>query len=171
MNNPEVLIIDDELPICKLLVITLESSDYKTIVANSAKEGLIKAANHPPDIILLDLGLPDASGHDVLKQLREWYNKPIIILSVQSEESDIVLALDEGANDYLIKPFRTGELLARMRSALRNMYAENESNVFISNHMEVDLVARTVRVNGELVKLTATEYTLLALFVKNEGRY
>ncbi|MFZ1593035.1 MAG: response regulator, partial [Chitinophagales bacterium] len=92
MNNPEVLIIDDELPICKLLVITLESSDYKTIVANSAKEGLIKAANHPPDIILLDLGLPDASGHEVLKQLREWYNKPIIILSVQSEESDIVLA-------------------------------------------------------------------------------
>lgn len=170
MNNPEVLIIDDELPICKLLVITLESSDYKTIVANTAKEGLIKAANHPPDIILLDLGLPDASGHEVLKQLREWYNKPIIILSVQSEETDIVLALDEGANDYLIKPFRTGELLARMRSALRNMYVENESNVFVSNHMEVDLIARTVRIKGELVKLTATEYTLLALFVKNVGK-
>ncbi|MFZ1633862.1 MAG: response regulator [Chitinophagales bacterium] len=170
MNNPEILIIDDELQICKLLQITLESSEYKTAVANTGKEGLIKAANHPPDCILLDLGLPDSSGHIVLQQLREWYNKPIIILSVHSEESEIVKALDEGANDYLIKPFRTGELLARIRSAMRQSTTENEAMVTTFKGVEIDLVARTVRKNGEFIKLTATEYTLLSLFVKNEGK-
>jgi two-component system, OmpR family, KDP operon response regulator KdpE len=170
MNNPEILIIDDELQICKLLEITLQSNDYKSAVANSAKEGLIRAANHPPDCVLLDLGLPDLNGHEVLKQLREWYNKPVIILSVQSEESQIVQALDEGANDYLVKPFRTGELLARIRSAMRLNQTTETSSVFAFKGIEIDLVARSVRKNGELIKLTATEYTLLALFVKNEGK-
>lgn len=170
MNNPEILIIDDELQICKLLEITLQSNDYKPAVANSAKEGLIKAANHPPECILLDLGLPDLNGHQVLKQLREWYNKPVIILSVQSEEAEIVQALDEGANDYLVKPFRTGELLARIRSAMRLNQNTETSNVFTFKGIEIDLVARSVRKNGEPIKLTATEYTLLALFVKNEGK-
>jgi len=119
MNDTYVLVIDDETQIRKLLQITLESNDYKVQDAATAKEGLVLSANHPPDLILLDLGLPDEDGHSVLKKLREWYTKPVIIISVQSNEEDIVKALDNGANDYIIKPFRTGELLARISSALR----------------------------------------------------
>src|SRR6476661_9975473 len=118
-NKADILVIDDEAPIRKLLQITLESNDYLVTQATAAKEGIIIAANHPPDLIVLDLGLPDESGHEVLKKLREWYTAPILILSVQNNEADIIKALDNGANDYLVKPFRTGELLARIRSALR----------------------------------------------------
>ena len=170
MNNPEILIIDDEPQICKLLQITLESSDYKPSIANTGKEGLIKAANHPPECILLDLGLPDLSGFEVLKQLREWYNNPIIILSVQSEESDIIAALDAGANDYLIKPFRTQELLARVRSHLRNHVKETSEPIISSSNFSIDLVARIAKVNHEEVKLTQTEFNLLAILAKNEGK-
>jgi len=114
MNKPEILVIDDEPQIRKLLQITLESNEYKANEASTAKEGLALAANHPPQLILLDLGLPDKNGQIVLKELRHWYYRPIIILSVQNTEDDIVKALDSGANDYLVKPFRTGELLARI---------------------------------------------------------
>ena len=170
MNNSEILIIDDEVQIRKLLNITLHSNDYKVIEAATAAEGLIMAANHPPDLILLDLGLPDESGHAVLKKLREWYLKPIIILSVLSSEEDIVKALDNGANDYLVKPFRTGELLARIRSALRVAFLEDKGPMVDCNELQIDLSARTVKKNNEIIKLTATEYTLLALFAKNEGK-
>src|SRR5689334_6168026 len=119
MNKAEILIIDDEPQIRKLLEITLQSNQYNVKEAATAKEGLIMAANHPPDLILLDLGLPDENGHVVLQKLRKWYTNPILILSVQKAEEDIIKALDNGANDYLSKPFRTGELLARIRSALR----------------------------------------------------
>ena len=117
MNSASILIIDDEVQIRKLLTITLASYNYHVQVAVNAKEGLTAVANHPPDLVLLDLGLPDESGHEVLKHLREWFSNPIIIISVQSNEEDIVKALDNGANDYLVKPFRTGELMARVRSA------------------------------------------------------
>ena len=170
MNSPVILIIDDEVQIRKLLQITLESNDYKVIQAETAKEGLIVAANHPPDIILLDLGLPDENGHNVLVQLREWYTKPIIILSVQSSEDDIVKALDNGANDYLVKPFRTGELLARIRSALRGNAGEENDPVIDFGDLQIDLSARIVQKNKETIKLTTTEYALLALFAKNEGK-
>lgn len=170
MNSVEILVIDDETQIQKLLEITLESNDFKVTQAITAKEGLLFAANHPPDLILLDLGLPDDSGQNVLVKLREWYNKPILILSVQSDEENIVRALDNGANDYLVKPFRTGELLARIRSALRAAAAEENHGLIESNDLYIDLVARTVKKNNEPVKLTATEYNLLALFAKNEGK-
>jgi two-component system, OmpR family, KDP operon response regulator KdpE len=170
MNKAEILIIDDEPQIRKLLQINLESNDYKVIQASTGKEGLILSANHPPDLILLDIGLPDKSGHEILKELREWYNKPIIILSVQDNETDIVLALDNGATDYLTKPFRTGELLARIRSAIRrSQNTENNSNI-ICGDIEIDLISRIVKRKGEKVKLTSTEYNLLALFAKNEGK-
>lgn len=170
MNKAEILIIDDEPQIRKLLQINLESNDYKVIQASTGKEGLILSANHPPDLILLDIGLPDKSGHEILKELREWYNKPIIILSVQDNELDIVSALDNGATDYLTKPFRTGELLARIRSAIRrSQNTENNSNI-ICGEIEIDLISRTVKRKGETVKLTSTEYNLLALFAKNEGK-
>ena len=170
MSNAVILIIDDEAQMRKLLQITLESNDYSIIQAATAKEGMVAAASHPPDIILLDIGLPDINGHDVLLQLREWYTKPIIILSVQSSEEDIVKALDNGANDYLVKPFRTGELLARIRSAIRGNFGEENDPVIDCGSLQIDLAARLVKKNDELIKLTTTEYALLALFAKNEGK-
>ena len=170
MNNPAVLIIDDEAQIRRLLQITLESNGYTVLQAGTGKEGTVMAATHPPDIILLDIGLPDDSGHHILKQLREWYNQPIIILSVQSSEEDIVKALDAGANDFLVKPFRTGELLARLRSALRKNANEESPQIITAGDLQLDLTARIVKKGNEPVKFTATEYTLLALFAKNEGR-
>jgi two-component system, OmpR family, KDP operon response regulator KdpE len=170
MNSANILLIDDEVQIRKLLEITLESNDYKVIQASTAKEGMITAASHPPDLILLDLGLPDGSGHHVLQQLREWYTKPIIILSVQSSEEDIIKALDNGANDYLVKPFRTGELLARIRSAISGNLSEENDPVIDCGSLQIDLLARVVKKNNEIIKLTTTEYALLSIFVKNEGK-
>ena len=170
MSKAEILIIDDEPQIRKLLEITLQSNGYLSKSAVSAKEGLIMAANHPPELILLDLGLPDQSGHHVLQKIREWYTNPVIILSVQKNEEDIIKALDNGANDYLSKPFRTGELLARIRSALRNSILEEGNTVLEFKDLQIDLSARTVKKNNQFVKLTSTEYNLLSIFVRNEGK-
>src|SRR5450432_3653753 len=166
----DILVIDDEAQIRKLLEITLQSSGYKVILTATAGDGLFAAANHQPDLIILDLGLPDESGHSALKKLREWYTRPVLILSVQDNEKDIVQSLDNGANDYLIKPFRTGELLARVRLALRSSSMEANDPVIKYKEIEIDLSARTVKINNEVLKLTATQYALLALFAKNEGR-
>lgn len=170
MNKAEILVIDDEAQMRKLLEITLHSHQYAVTTASTAKDGLIMVANHPPDLILLDLGLPDKSGHEVLKLVRQWYTNPVIILSVQQDEEDIIMALDNGANDYLRKPFRTGELLARIRSALRSAAADDGDHIISSPGLEIDLTARTVKKNNELVKLTLTEYSLLALLARNEGK-
>jgi len=170
MSNATILIIDDEVQIRKLLTITLESFDFRVQEAATAKEGVLMVANHPPDLVLLDLGLPDENGHDVLRHLREWYSNPIIIVSVQSEEADIIKALDHGANDYLVKPFRTGELVARIRSALRKTATDENSPTLNAGDLFIDFSARTVKKNDVIIKLTATEYTLLALFMKNEGK-
>lgn len=170
MNKSAILVIDDEPQIRKLLEISLESNDYQVQQAETGKQGLVMAATHPPELILLDLGLPDISGHELLKTLRQWYNKSIIILSVQNTENDIVTALDNGATDYLSKPFRTAELLARIRSAMRrNQALDNHATVQTIGDLEIDLTARTLKKNGEIVKLTSTEYNLMALFFKHEG--
>lgn len=170
MSRNEILIIDDEPQIRKLLEITLKSNDYKTFLAETGHEGILLAANHAPELILLDLGLPDKSGHEVLKELRQWYRKSVIILSVQNSEHDIVTALDNGATDYLCKPFRTAELLARIRSAIRrNHNIDNNSSIFVIGNLEIDLTAHTVKKNDEIIKLTSTEYNLLVLFAKHEG--
>lgn len=170
MNSPEILIIDDELQICKLLRITLQSNDYRVSEAHTGREGMIAASTRPPDLIILDIGLPDISGQEVLVKLREGYFNPVIILSVQRDEENIVKALDNGANDYLVKPFRTGELLARIRTALRNYSPEQETDVITCKDLVIDLDKRTVKKEGEFIRLTATEYTLLALLASNEGR-
>jgi two-component system KDP operon response regulator KdpE len=170
MNKAEILIIDDEEQIRKLLEITLRSNNYTVTQAATAKEGIIMASNHPPELIILDLGLPDKDGLDVLQELRQWHTNPIIILSVQNSEEIIVKALDKGANDYLSKPWRTGELLARIRSALRSYAQEDNEPIINSEDLQIDLQSRTVKKKGELVKLTGTEYSLLALFAKNEGK-
>lgn len=170
MSKAEILIIDDEPQIRKTLEITLQTNGYLSKSAVSAKEGLIMAANHPPELILLDLGLPDENGHIVLQKLRQWYTNPVIILSVQKNEEDIVKALDNGANDYLSKPFRSGELLARIRSALRDAIKDEVDTAVNFQNIQVDFSARTVKKKNQLIKLTSTEYNLLALLIRNEGK-
>ncbi|MEP7251649.1 MAG: response regulator [Ginsengibacter sp.] len=170
MNKAGILIIDDEAQIRKLLEITLQSNNYNVNLTENARHGLIAAENHPPDLIILDLGLPDEDGQTVLQKLREWYTNPVLILSVKNNEEDIIRALDNGANDYLVKPFRTGELLARIRSALRNAAAEEGNSTIVCGEISIDLEARTIKKNNESIKLTATEYKLLSLLAKNEGK-
>jgi len=166
-----VLAIDDEPQIQRLLTIALEANGYRVSSAASGQEGLAQAAQRHHDVILLDLGLPDVGGLSVLKQLREWTQAPVIILTVQEGESEKIEALDSGADDYVTKPFNTGELLARMRAALRRYNkARSEEPIFKSGDVAVDLSSRVVTVKGQPVKLTATEYDLLRLFIQHSGK-
>jgi len=169
-NSFSILVIDDEVQIRKLLEISLEANDYKVYFAINGKEGITAAASYQPDLILLDLGLPDQDGQEVLVKLREWNHNPIIILTVKSAEEEIVKALDNGANDYLTKPFRTQELLARIRTALRSKSSNTNESVLNFGNIMIDFASRVVKVNEEIVKFTATEYNLLTLLVKNDGR-
>jgi two-component system KDP operon response regulator KdpE len=170
MNEPVVLVIDDEVQIRRLLQLTLESNNYRVVKAETAEEGLRRAAMDRPDLVILDLGLPDMDGMEVLKRLREWASTPIIILSVRSSEVEIISCLDAGADDYLVKPYRSGELLARVRTAIRHHPSALSQTTFRSGNLEVDLAARTAKRSGQHLKLTATEYKLLSLFVRNAGR-
>ena len=169
-NSFSILVIDDESQIRKLLEITLEANGYKLLFAENAKEGITMAASHQPDLILLDLGLPDEDGQVVLKKIRDWYQNPIIILSVKSTEEEIVKALDSGANDYLTKPFRTQELLARIRTALRGSFNQSQEPIIAFGDITVDFISRIIKLKDEVVKLTATEYNLFTLLLKNDGR-
>ncbi len=169
-NKPVILVIDDEVQIRRLLELTLESKDFSLRFAPAGNEGVRMAASERPDLIILDLGLPDIDGLDVLKKIREWSETPVIVLSVRSAESDIIGCLNAGADDYLVKPFRTGELLARVRTALRHRASLPEKEVFTVRDISIDLIARIVKKGNEELKLTATEYALFALFVKNAGR-
>jgi two-component system KDP operon response regulator KdpE len=169
-DNETILIIDDELQIRRLLEITLSANGYKIIHSANGKDGLVDAATFHPSIVILDLGLPDIDGHEILKKLREWYSKPIIILSVRDSEKDIIEALDNGANDYLTKPFRSGELLARIRAALRSAPEKNESNILEIGSLSIDLVNHVAKKNDEILKLTSTEFSLLSLLAKKQGR-
>jgi two-component system KDP operon response regulator KdpE len=170
INEGTILIIDDEVQIRRLLEITLSANGYRIAEAATGKEGLALAATGHPVLIILDLGLPDSDGLDILKKLREWYQKPIIILSVRSSEDDIVRALDNGANDYLTKPFRTGELLARIRVAIRQSQVLADVSSLSFGSLNIDLANHMARKNNEIIKLTSTEFSLLALLAKNEGR-
>lgn len=165
-----ILIIDDEVQIRRLLEITLSANGYKIYEAPTGKEGLALAASLQPILIILDLGLPDIDGLNILKKLREWYHKPVIILSVRNSEDDIVKALDNGANDFLTKPFRTGELLARIRVAIRQSQNIPDKPTLEFGSLSIDLANHTAHKNNELIKLTSTEFSLLALLAKNEGR-
>lgn len=177
MSNPanpppvSALVIDDEPQIRRLLTVSLEANGHRVITANNGQEGLVLAAQHRPDVIVLDLGLPDLSGLEVLKRLREWTQTPVIILTVQDAEADKIAALDKGADDYVTKPFNTGELLARLRAARRHAdKSRGEEPVFQAGELVVDLVARRVTRKGQPVKLTATEYALLRLFIQHAGK-
>jgi len=165
-----VLIIDDEVQIRRLLRVTLEASGYRVLEADGGQAGLVEAAQRNPSVIILDLGLPDLDGLSVLKRLREWSRAPVLVLSVQEGETDKVSALDHGADDYMTKPFSTAELLARLRVVMRRAQPIAENAVFRSGNLEVDLAARVVRIKGQEIKMTPTEYSLLRLLVRNAGK-
>lgn len=169
-NRPTVLVIDDELQIRRLLRVCLDANGYRVLEAPTGQEGLAEAAQHRPDVVVLDLGLPDMDGVMVLKRLREWSKVPVVVLSVRDRQEDKVKALDNGADDYLTKPFGTDELLARLRVAMRHAQPSSDSAVFHSGRLEVDLTARIVKVEGKEIRLTATEYALLRLLVQHSGK-
>lgn len=168
--KPAAIIIDDEVQIRRLLRVALEGENYQVHEAETGQAGLIEIANRKPAIILLDLGLPDMDGLDVLKRLREWSEAPVLVLSVRDDEAGKVAALDAGAEDYVTKPFSTPELLARLRVAQRKTRPEEEVSIFKHGDLVIDLTTRVVTRGGREVKLTATEYTLLRLFVRHSGR-
>jgi two-component system, OmpR family, KDP operon response regulator KdpE len=168
--KPVVVVIDDEVQLRRLLRVSLESNGYKVFEAATGQLGLAEVASRHPDVVVLDLGLPDMDGIDVLARLREWSSVPIIILSVREGEQDKVTALRSGADDYLTKPFSTAELLARLHVAQRHTQPATEDTVFTSGSLTVDLALRIVKVDGRIVKLTRTEYALLRLFVRNAGK-
>ncbi len=166
----QILIIDDELQIRRFLRISLEAKGYRVHEAETGQEGVLKTAQVRPDVVILDMGLPDMDGLAVLKRLREWTQTPVIILSVRDSDRDKVAALDGGADDYLTKPFSTEELLARIRTAQRHAQPEPQQAIFSSGRLHVDLTRRLVTVNGEAVKLTPTEYALLRLMIQHAGK-
>jgi len=169
-DNGNILIIDDEVQIRRLLEISLSANDYSTFFASNGKEGLIAAATYHPSLIILDLGLPDMDGMELLIRLREWYTRPVIVLSVRNSEEDIINALEKGANDYLTKPFRSGELIARIRAAIRLSEEKKDSPLLEFGSLKIDMINHVVRKNEEIIKLTSTEFSLLALLAKNHGR-
>jgi two-component system KDP operon response regulator KdpE len=166
----EVLVIDDEVQIRRLLRVTLQAAHYAVREADAGQIGLNEVAYRRPDAVILDLGLPDLPGVDVLKRLREWSQVPVLILSVRGAESDKIAALDAGADDYLTKPFGSGELLARLRVLLRRTQTPEEMGVVKFGAVEVDLTRRVVTKNGEEVRLTAKEYALLRLLLVHRGK-
>jgi two-component system KDP operon response regulator KdpE len=168
--KPVALIIDDEVQIRRLLRVVLEGESYQVHEAETGQQGLTEIAGRRPAIILLDLGLPDMEGLEVLKRLREWSEAPVLVLSVRDDEAGKVAALDAGAEDYVTKPFSSPELLARLRAAQRKTRPEEEVSIFKSGDLIVDLTARVVTRGGHEIKLTATEYALLRLFVRHPGR-
>jgi two-component system KDP operon response regulator KdpE len=168
--QPEVLVIDDEVQIRRLLRVTLEGAGFRVREAEGGGPGLAEAATKRPDAIILDLGLPDFPGIEVLKRLREWSRLPVLILSVRGQEADKIEALDAGADDYLSKPFGGGELLARLRAMLRRVQSpEEESNARFGD-VEVDFARRVVTKAGAVVKLTPKEYALLRLLLLHRGK-
>src|SRR5437588_67221 len=167
--KPLALIIDDEVQIRRLLRVALEAENYRVHEAENGQQGLVEIANRKPAVILLDLGLPDMEGLEVLKRLREWSEAPVLVLSVRDDEEGKVAALDAGAEDYVTKPFSTPELLARLRAAQRKTRPEEETSVFKNGDLVIDLTARRVTRAGHQIKLTGTEYALLRLFVRHAG--
>ena len=168
--KPRALVIDDEVQIRRLLRVALEGAGYEVHEADAGQPGLQAVALTRPEVILLDLGLPDLDGLTVLKRLREWSTTPVVVLTVCDAESDKVAALDAGADDYVTKPFSTGELLARLRAAQRRAQPREESSIFRHGDLEVDVVAHNAKRAGGEVKLSATEWALLALLIRHAGR-
>ncbi len=169
-DGPHILVVDDEVQIRRFLRISLEANHYRVYEAENGAAALAQAALHRPDVIILDMNLPDIEGVEVLRRLREWASTPVIMLSVRAADLDKVSALDAGADDYLTKPFSTVELLARLRVALRHTQPPAQEPIFTFGEVQIDLARRLVTRRGEPVKLTPTEYALLRLLVQHTGR-
>lgn len=165
-----VLVIDDELQIRRLLKTTLEAEHYRIREADTGQAGLVELAHQKPDAVLLDLGLPDMDGLEVLRRLREWSSVPVIVLSVRQGVEDKVAALDAGANDYLTKPFHGAELSARLRAIQRHAATKPTDSFFECGPLRIDYTARTVKSEGLEIHLTATEYALLRVLAQNAGK-
>ena len=175
MNNPVVLVIEDDAPVRNLIVTTLKTHDYKYLTAKNGNEAVMMASSHNPDVLFLDLGLPDMDGLDVIRQVRSWSNVPIIVISARSDDSDKIEALDAGADDYLTKPFSVEELLARLRVTIRRLTLMNsdssgDRSVYTNGSLTIDFPAGVAYLNGEELKLTSMEYKLLCLLAKNTGK-
>lgn len=170
MTKTKILIVDDERAVRRFLRTSLQAHGYDIQEATTGEDAILQAINVQPDLIILDLGLPDISGIEVVTRIREWSSIPIIILSVRDQDNDKIEALDAGADDYVTKPFSTGELMARLRVALRHTYQPEAEPTFQTKDLTVDLAARQVTCNGEKIQLTPTEYDLLRVLVKHAGR-
>jgi len=171
-EGPKILVIEDEQEIRRFLRASLTAHGYRFLEAQTGQQGLMQATSQQPDLIVLDLGLPDMDGIDIISRVREWSSMPIIVLSARGQEREKVAALDAGADDYLTKPFGMGELLARIRVALRHMlrHGEDESPLFTVGDLSVDLGSRQVTAQGRAVHLTPTEFRLLATLIRHAGK-
>lgn len=175
MNNPIVLVTEDDAPVRNLIVTTLKTHDYKYLTAKNGAEAVLMASSHNPDVLFLDLGLPDMDGIDVIRQIRSWSNMPIIVISARSDDADKIEALDAGADDYLTKPFSVEELLARLRVTLRRLTQMNsdksaDRSVYTNGKLRIDYAAGMAWLGEEELKLTSMEYRLLCLLAKNTGK-
>ncbi|WP_029319097.1 response regulator transcription factor [Butyrivibrio sp. AE3004] len=176
MNKFQILVVEDDPPIRNLIATTLKTHDYKYLLAKDGEEAILQGSTHNPDVVFLDLGLPDIDGVEVIKRIREWSNMPIIVISARSEDEDKIEALDAGADDYLTKPFSVEELLARLRVMQRRiamLQPDNdvaESSVYENGKLKIDLAAGCAYKNGEELKLTPIEYKLLCLLARNTGK-
>ena len=175
MNNPVVLVIEDDTPVRNLIMTTLKTHDYRLLSAANGAEAIMMASSHNPDVVFLDLGLPDMDGIDVIRQIRSWYNMPIIVISARSDDEDKIEALDTGADDYLTKPFSVEELLARLRVTLRRLSLMNSEgsadlSVYTNGKLRIDYSAGVASLDGEELKLTSMEYKLLCLLARNTGK-
>ncbi len=175
MNKCQILVVEDDDPIRNLIATTLKTHDYKYLSAKNGEEALMVASTYAPDVVFLDLGLPDIDGVEVIKKIREWSNMPIIVISARSEDEDKIEVLDAGADDYLTKPFSVEELLARLRVmqrriALLRSDGDAEASVYVNGSLKIDLAAGCAYKNDEPLKLTPIEYKLLCLLAKNTGK-
>ena len=174
MNKPLLLVVEDDSAVRNLITTTLETHDYRFLVAPNGESAIIEASSHNPDIVLLDLGLPDIDGISIIKKIRSWSNMPIIVISARSEDSDKIEALDAGADDYLTKPFSVEELLARLRATLRRLYALQNDNVkdsiFINGDLKIDYMGGCVYLNDKELHLTPIEFKLISLLSKHVGK-
>ena len=175
MNKPLILVVEDDPPVRNLITTTLKTNDYRFLSAKNGEEAIIEASSHNPDIILMDLGLPDMDGVEVIEKIRTWSGVPIIVISARSEDADKIEALDAGADDYLTKPFSVEELLARLRATQRrlsyvSLQMVNENSVFVNGGLKVDYAGGCASLNGVELHLTPIEYKLLCLLSKNVGK-
>ena len=176
MNKFQILVVEDDSPIRNLIATTLKTHNYKYLLAQNGEEAIIQASTHDPDVVFLDLGLPDMDGVEIIKKIREWSNMPIIVISARSEDEDKIEALDAGADDYLTKPFSVEELLARLRVMQRRIALlqvdnnVNKSSIYTNGKLKIDYVAGCAYKDDEELKLTPIEYKLLCILAKNTGK-